>query len=294
MAWDYKTIKTPVFWIDIGGKRLSEFHHKFIEEVTYEDHATGSDICSVTISDPAYEFISDPAFASKTKFKLTGGYRLKHREMLDGYITAVDYSYDADNTPQVIIHAMDKSHEMDRVLKKRSWKDKSKYQVAQAIAKEYGFGFKGKANKYSSKKEETISQSNQSDIELLIGFADECESIVFLKENTLYFIERDYTSSPQETFSYRKGDFSLLTFTPRLVQKDLPEDIDEQDIDDKGKTQKGKGNSRTPTKTPANKGKSLTQVNKDNLQGGKAKANLQQPPKSNLRLVYDGDISLRE
>jgi len=287
MAWNYETIKHPAFWIEIGGKRLSDFEHKFIEEVVYEDHATGSDICSVTISDPMFKFISDPVFAAKTKFKLIGGYMLKHREMMDGYITAVDYVFPEDNTPQLIIHAMDKSHEMDRVLKKRSWSNKTRYQVAQAIAKEYGLGFSGKANKHANKKEETISQSNQSDMELLISMADDCEMIVYVKGSTLHFRERDYGATPQQTLNYRKADFSLIEFSPRLVQKDIPEEIDEQNIDNKGKQEKGKATSSTPRTTPGKSGKTLSENNKEN-------SNKAPSGGSNLALVYDGNIRIRE
>lgn len=282
MAWNYEKILYPIFWIEINGQRLSDFYYKFIEEVIYEDHATGSDVCSVTISDPAMEFISDPVFASRAKFKLIGGYQTKYREMLDGYICAVDYVFSDDNTPQLIIHAMDKSHELDRNKKKRSWSKKSRYQVAQAIAKEYGLNFSGKTTKLATKVEETISQSNQTDMELLISMADECEMIVYVKGSTLYFTERNYEAKPQGKLNYRKPDFSLLEFTPRVVQKDIPEEVDVQDINTKGQQEKGKANASTPSKTPANTGKKLTTVNKEYGSGNKAT--------NGPALIYDGDI----
>lgn len=275
MNWNYETIKTPAFWIDINGKRLTEQQHNLIEEVTYEDHATGSDICSVTIADPLYEFISNPLFVKQTKFKLTGGYLLKHRVMLEGYISAVDYEFLDDNTPAIILHAMDASHVMDRDEKKRTWNKKSRYQVAASIAKEYGLGFTCKPNAALNKVEETLSQSNQTDMGYLISMAEDAEMIVYVKGNILYMNERNYSVSPQGKLVYRNHPFTLIEFVPRVVQKDLPEEIDEQNIDDKGKTEKGKADDSVPKKQVGSSGQNLSTIQK-----------------SKSALIYDGDIKL--
>lgn len=278
--WDYNTIRAPFFQITVAGKTLSDDRYRFIEEVTYEDHATGSDICSVTISDPNFEFISDPVFVTKAPFVLVGGYRMRHRKLLDGFISAVDYIFPEDNTPQFIIHAMDKSHKMDGLLKKRTWKNKSRYEVAKIVAQENGFTFSGHATKLSTKKEESISQSNQTDIEFIIGLADECELIVYIKDNTVYFQARSYMQSASSNFNYRKPPFDILSFSPRVVQKDLPEEEEDSDIDDKGKKQTGKADGSTPRTTPGNSGKPLNQVQKDYGSGPQSG--------SGSKLVYSG------
>lgn len=261
--WTYDQVRTPFFSIKVAGRELSEEKYKFVEEVTYEDHATGSDICSVTISDPNFEFISDPVFVTKAPFVLTGGYKLKNRKLLDGFISAVDYIFPEDNTPQFVIHAMDKSHKMDGLLKKRTWKNKSRLDVAKLIAQENGFTFSGQSNKLSTKKEETISQSNQTDIEFIIGLAEECEMLVYVKDNKVHFHERNYAQYSSVTLAYRQNPFDIISFSPRVVQKDIPEEETESDISDKGKKETGKADSSTPTKTPANSGKPLSQVQKD-------------------------------
>jgi hypothetical protein len=279
MPWDYDTIKTPAFWIEINGKRLTDVQHKFIEEVVYEDHATGSDICSVTISDPNFEFISDPIFAKSTKFKLIGGYLMKHRTMLDGFISAVDYIYPQDNTPQLSIYAMDKSHILDRKEKKRKWENKTPFQIVQLIAQEYGLAFDGKANKLATKKEESISQSNETDMSLLMGLADQCEMLVYVKGNTLYFHERNYGSEPQAVLKYRQAPFDIIEFTPRFIQKDAPIEEDEQNINSKGETEKGKANESTNRPTTGDSGKPISELQSTTS-----------PSPSTSKLIYDGDI----
>jgi phage protein D len=269
MIWTYATVRNPVYYLWINGKQLTDEQMAYVEEVVYEDHATGSDICSVTISDPKLEFISDPVIASRASFKLTGGYQLRQRTMLSGYISAVDYLFPEDNTPQLVIHAMDKSHLLDRTEVKKTFSNKSRLEVARSIAQANGYGFSGQGNKLSNKKEETLSQSYQTDMAYLISLADECEMIVYLKDNTIYFHERNYGMSSSTNLVYRDNPFNLISFEPRLVQKDVPDEEEEDDIDDEGKNESGKANSSTPSTSPGGKGKPYNEVDKDNGGGSK-------------------------
>lgn len=279
---NYTLVREPYFELYIAGKKLSDSKLQFVEQVEYEDHATGSDICSVTIADPKYEFISDPKIAASSSFKLIGGYRLKKREMINGFISAVDYDFTEDNTPLVTIHAMDKTHKMDRIIKKRSWNKKSYYQVVQIIAREYGLGFKGKPNKQAKKIQDTVSQSGETDIQFLMDIADECEMIVYVKGNTLYFTERNYSADPQTSLYYRQPPFTLIEFSPRLVQKDIPLEETDDDIDSKsGKKSKGKATTTTPRKSTSkgSKGKNYSDLDQEN---------------SDALVYYDGDLHFRD
>lgn len=256
MILNEKILREPYFEIWIDGKPLDPEINELVEEVIYEDHATGSDICSVTINDPEMKLISDPLFASETPFKLIGGYRLLRRVMLEGFISAVDYEFTEDGIPRLTIHAMDKSHIMDRVLRSRTFKKMSRYSVVQAIAKEYKFKFSGNPNKKALEVEESIAQSNETDIQFLMNIANECDMIVYIKGDTLYFHERNFTTTPQATLTYRNYPFNLISFTPRLVQKEIPIVEQKQDVEKKtGKVTKSTATESTPrkhtSKTPA-------------------------------------------
>lgn len=243
----YAHIREPYFEVWIGGKKLSSERHKLIEEVRYEDHATGSDIATVIIVDPLYDLIGDPMFVRKTPLKIVGGYRLDNRTMLDGYISAVDYTFPEDGAPTITIHAMDNSQKMDRKLVKRTFKKMSRKAIIEQIARENGFGFESKGgNAKSSKVEDSTSQSKESDIQFITQLAEECNMIVYVEGNTIHLEERAYTEAPQGTLAYRKAPFNIITFTPRFVQKEIPEEEEESDIDGDGELDTGTADNSTP------------------------------------------------
>lgn len=280
MTVNHAHILEPYFALYVNDRKMSALRHSLVEEVTYEDHATGSDIASVVIADPMLECISDPIFASSTKFKIKGGYRLNHRTMLDGFISAVDYAFNDDGVPTMTLHIMDRTHILDVKLKSRTWENKSRYQIAQIIARENNFKFSGTANKESNRKEETISQSDQSDIALLISMADECESIVYVKGNTLHWQERNFRARPQGTLRYKRAPFSLISFSPRFIQKDAPIEETKSDITATGSNA---GKNETGTATTQNTQRQNTGSNSGGSRSGKAA--------SDLRLEYsDGSL----
>lgn len=243
----YKHLREPMFEVWIGGKKLSEARHRLIEEVRYEDHATGSDIVTITIVDPLYELIGDPMIVRKTAVKVVGGYRLDNRVMLEGYISMVDFNFPDDGTPTVVITAMDSSQKMDRKLVKRTFKKTTRKAIIGQIAAENGLGFSSKGgNDKLTKVEDSLSQSNESDIQYVTQLANECDMIVYVEGETLYLEERAYTEAPQGTLAYRKAPFNIISFTPRYVQKDIPDEEEESDIDDAGETDTGTADNSTP------------------------------------------------
>lgn len=229
----------PYFKIYLGGKPLSDFEHSLVEEVIYEDSSTGSDMVSFTIHDPDYLIIGDKRIVKSTSCKVEGGWTNKYRTWIDGYVSAVDVDFPEEGFPAITVHVMDKTYLMNRLERKRVFKNVTYKDIASQIAKTYGFAFEGDTSGQGAKKHESVSQSFQTDIQFLIGLAEEIGYLVHYDtvKNKLYFKDKEkYTSkAPAFTFWYRRYPFDILSFRPRIVQADQVDEIEESDIDDKDK-----------------------------------------------------------
>lgn len=205
----------PYYRIYIDGKELDEFRYSMIKEVVFEDNASGSDLLKITIVDPEFIFIDDKILIEEKKVKFYGGYEHDYRLMFTGFISIVDIDFPEEGSPVLVVNCMDNTHIMNRVKKSRTWTNKTRGEVASAIFKEYGLKAVIKTN---GKKQEDISQSNETDIQLLIKLADEevDTHIVYVEDNTGYFVKKEILSSPQATLDYRDGAMNILSFSPRI------------------------------------------------------------------------------
>lgn len=228
----------PYFEIWIGGKKLDYEIMRLVEEVVYEDHAHGSDICTIVINDPLQKLVEDKQFAQEAPFKLIGGFRFKRREMMKGYIALVDYQYPDDGCPQLVIHAMDETYKADKKFVKKTFKNTTRWAVIQQIVAKYGWKVRGKPNKWLSKKEDTISQSDQTDIQFILSLADECNCIAFYRSGYIYVYERDYKAKPVKTYRYKQPPFDIISFDSRVVVKDLEQEFENDNLDNNGNSTK--------------------------------------------------------
>lgn len=205
----------PYYRIYIDGKELDEFRYSMIKEVVFEDNASGSDLLKITIVDPEFIFIDDNILIEEKKIKFYGGYEHDYRHMFSGFISIVDIDFPEEGSPVLVVNCMDSTHIMNRVKKSRTWTNKTRGEVASAIFKEYGLKAVIKTN---GNKQEDISQSNETDIQLLIKLADEevDTHIVYVENNTGYFVKKEILSSPQATLDYRDGAMNILSFSPRI------------------------------------------------------------------------------
>lgn len=231
---------TSIYYdITIDGKPLNPFVSTLVEEIVYEDTSTGSDLVSITIHDPDYAIIGDKSIVRSTPCKVVGGFLHDYRTWVNGYISAVDIDFPAEGTPVLTVHVMDKSYIMNRVERKKVYKNVTYKDVASKIAKTYGLAFEGDTSGQGSKKHETITQSYETDIQFLIGLASEIGYLVYVDsgKNKLYFKDKEkyIANKAWATIWYRKPPFDIISFRPRIIQADQLEEIEENDIDNKSK-----------------------------------------------------------
>jgi hypothetical protein len=233
-------------WID--NLALSPFENSLVEEIMYEDTSTGSDLVSITIVDPDYAIIGNPKIMKSTPCRVAGGYRTDYRTWIDGYISAVDVDFPETGSPTMVIHVMDKSYIMNRVERKKVYKNMSYNDIAKKLAQTYGLAFSGDSSGEGGKKHESVTQSFETDIQFLIGLASEIGFLVYYDSSAskLYFKNKDsFTKQdPSHSIWYRKDPFDIISFRPRIIQADKPDEFTDGDVDNKTKKETG---SKTTT-----------------------------------------------
>lgn len=235
----------PKYQIFIGGKELDEFRYSMIQEVVYEDNATGSDLLSIYIEDPEFLFINDDIFVEEKQVKFIGGYSNNMRVMLEGYISIIDMDFPETGSPSLVIHCMDNTHLMNRVKKKRTWSNTTRGKVARQIFQEYGLRAKIED---SGAIIETINQSNETDIQFLTKLASEEVNpyLVYVEGGTGYFVRKKILETPQTTLDYRDGQMNILSFTPRINKETKQVEVRKSDVNLKDKqVDKAQANDNT-------------------------------------------------
>ena len=153
------------YWnVYINGKELSKSRKECVDSIDIQELCDGSDTCTLVVHDPNFYFIEDNIFIEEATISVfLGWHGDTHRSSFSGYISAVDISFPENGYPMLSIFCLDKSHLMNRKKKKRSWDNVSNADVVKKIAQEYGFKCVVEKG-YTFKVEETISQSNTTDI----------------------------------------------------------------------------------------------------------------------------------
>lgn len=245
-----------VYWIlKINGVELDIERRKCVNSIAITNNCDGSDVLTVTISDKEMKFIEDNIFIEDASISaqliFTGKGVIKS---FSGYISTIDIDFPDDGIPTMTLNCIDKSHVMNRTKKSRSWSKVTKAQVVQKIAKEYGFKCIVQSG-YSGKKEDTISQSSQTDIEFCEDLASQEDGELYmckLRGNVLYYVKKGLLSAPKMTVHYRQFPFEVVSFSPRINKETMENTSTSSDVSTDTKK----------TDTATSKGTNGTQGNK--------------------------------
>ena len=218
--------------IHLNGKALSKDRRECIESISMEELDDGSDTCTILVNDPEFKYIEDNIFVEEaTVFVEFGWWGDTHRDTFFGYISAIDITFPENGYPQLSIYCLDNSHLMNRKKKTRSWDNVTRAQVVKKIAAEYGFKCVIQSG-YSSTKEDSISQSGVTDIEFCENLAGEERDLYKCKliGNTLYYVKKGILAKSSATVSYKKGDYDVISISPKINKETRQESIEKSDI----------------------------------------------------------------
>ena len=227
-----------IFWnVWINGKKLDLFRKQCIENIEIEERCDGSDTCTLTINDPDFIFLEDNIFIEEAVIEVNLGLQGDtHVVDFDGYISAIDIQFPENGCPVLSVYCLDESHVMNRKKKSRSWDNTSNDKVVRSIAKEYGFKCVIQPG-YTYKVEDTISQSNSTDIEFCENLASNERELFMCKliGDTLYYVRKGVMDEPSATLYYKQYPYDVISFSPKITKETRQEEIGSSDIntDDK-------------------------------------------------------------
>ena len=212
-----------IWSVAIAGKSLDMSRKRCVNSIVISTACDGSDVATITITDKDMVFINDNIFVEEATISISMMFvGSTDKISFNGYISAIDIDFPEEGMPTLVLTCMDKSHVMNRTKKKRSWTNVTRLQVAQKIAAEYGFKFEGEPS-YKGKKEDTISQSDQTDIEFLEDLASQEDELYMCKlvGSTLRYKKKGLLGTPVKKVCYKQYPYDVRSFSPRINKETM-------------------------------------------------------------------------
>lgn len=217
--YDYNgKILAIVYDVWISGTKLGIDKKECINQISIKETVVGSDSATIVIQDPEFLFIEDNIFLEDNKIKIMLGWdNTTYRVVFDGYISAIDITFASDGIPTLTITCMDNTHKMYRKKNNATFKNTTSANVVKQIVRNYGFQCVVDPS-YKFEVQETITQSNQSDIEFITQLANN-EVYPFtarLVGNTFYYVKMGELTTPKMTLTYKKYPHEIISFSPKI------------------------------------------------------------------------------
>lgn len=227
------------YWkVCINGKELDKNRRECIKSIDIEELCDGSDTCTIVVNDPDFYFIEDNIFIEEATISVELGWHGDtHRVTFAGYISAIDIDFPDSGFPVLSIYCLDKTHVMNRKKNKRSWDNVTNADVVKKIAQEYGFKCVIEQG-YTFKKEDTISQSDVTDIEFCESLAGKEREPFMCKlvGDTLYYVKKGVLKEPTATLYYKKFPYDVVSFSPKINKETKQQEVSSADINTNDKT----------------------------------------------------------
>lgn len=232
---------TAEWEMHLNGKKLDDDRRYCIDSIALKRQSNGSDTLNFEVTDTKFLFLEDNIFVEEAtvlfRVNLTGDLNVV---TFEGYISAIDVSFPDTGAPVLSIFCMDNTHRMNREEKSRSWDNTTSAEVVKKIAKEYGFKCVVEKG-YAFEKQDTITQSNQTDIAFCESLADDERDKFMCKliGDTLYYKKKNVKGTPKSKIVYRGYPFDIKSADLQINKETQQEKVTKSDINtDTKKTEK--------------------------------------------------------
>lgn len=260
----------------ISGTKLSLEKKQCITSIAIKETVEGADSATIEIKDPEFKYIDDNIFYEDNKIKIQMGWdSTTYRVKFDGYISAIDIDFANDGIPKLTVTCMDKTHKMNRKKKDNTFKNTTSAAVVKKIVKSYGFKCVVDSS-YKFEKQETITQSHQSDIEFITKLAgDEVHPFTArLVGNTFYYQKMGKLKTPKMTLTYKKYPHEIISFNPKINKESKQTEIKSSSINTSNKK------VSNTTGTSKNNGNGSSSSNGSNNNSNKSGSNYTYNPQT--------------
>ena len=227
-----------VYDVWISGTKLGMNKKACINSISIKETVEGSDSATIQISDPEFLYIEDNIFIEDNSIKIKLGWsNTTYRVTFNGYISAIDINFDSDGIPKLTITCMDNTHVMNRKKKNETYKNCTSAEVVKKIVQGYGYSCVIDSS-YSFKRQETITQSNQTDIDFITKLAgDEVYPFTArLVGNTFYYVKMGKLETPKMSLTYKKYPHEVISFTPKINKESKQVEISGASVDTSSKS----------------------------------------------------------
>lgn len=230
---------SSVFWqLWVNNNEITGHARACINSIEFDNLCDGSDTCTLNITDPDFIFIEDNIFIDEAKVLARFGFNEDiDRTEFSGYISAIDISFPEEGSPTLTVTCLDNSHLMNREKKNRSWDNVTRADVVKKIAAEYGY-YPDIESCYDFAVQETISQSDQTDIEFLENLATEEREPFMCKVvgTTIIYKKKGLLQSPVADIGYKTYPFDVKSFSPQINKETHKEEVTSANVNTSDKT----------------------------------------------------------
>lgn len=254
-----------IWSVSINGVALDLQRKRSITSIQIDTQCDGSDTATIDITDKDLVYINDNIFIEDATISISMMFvGTTDKITFNGYVSAIDINFPEDGMPVLSLTCLDGTHVMNRTKKKRSWNNVTRMQVAQKIAAEYGFKFEGETS-YNGVVEDTISQSDQTDIEFLEDLASQEDELYSckLRGDTLHYKKKNMTAEAVMAIHYKKYPYEVRSFSPRINKETMQDSTTVADV--------ATDTKKTDTATSTGSSKSSIQGTK--VSGGSSSGN---------------------
>ena len=211
-------VLTMNFDMWISGTKLSVAKKQCINTIEIKETVEGSDNATIKIADPEFKFLDDNIFLEENPIKIQLSWSdTTYKVTFEGYISLIDIVFDSSGVPYLTVYCMDKTHKMNRKKKSKTYNNCTSASVVKSIVKSYGFKFVTD-DSYKFTKQDSISQSNQTDIDFITRLAaDEVHPFTArLVGDTFYYTKIGKLTTPKLEMSYGGYPHEIISFNPRI------------------------------------------------------------------------------
>lgn len=279
--YDQKKLLAMTWNVWISGTKLSLEKKQCINSIEIVETVEGSDSASIGLSDPEFLYIEDDIFIEDNKIKIELGWDSStYKVSFNGYISAIDITFGADGVPFLTITCMDNTHKMNRKKKDKTFNKMTSAEVVRKIVQEYGFTCVTDPD-YKFTKQETITQSQQTDIDFIIKLArDEIYPFTArLVGDTFYYVKMGKMTTPKMTLTYMDYPHEIISFSPQINKETRQEQTSGGSVDTKSKSSSSSKSSGKKKSGSSSSGKKTGTKGKSGNKPKIKKPVVQNPPK---------------
>lgn len=202
----------------ISGTKLNMTKKACIESIEIKETVDKSDSATLRVYDPSFLYIEDDIFVQDNPITIKLGWsNTTYRVEFSGYISALDIDFPENGIPMLMLTCMDETHTMNREKKSNTYSNKTRADVVKEIVTSYGYTCVID-DTYEFTVEETITQSDQTDIDFIQKLAGE-EVYPFtarLVGNTFYYVKKGTLGDSVMTLTYLKHPHDIISFNAKI------------------------------------------------------------------------------